>query len=59
MIDVELSMRDTHVWHHARINTIYDVHSGHQNARRQEYIIWKLQNDHNGDRKHSRDDWTQ
>ena len=47
MIDVELSMRDTHVGYHARINTISDVQSGHQNVHsRQEYIIWKLQNDH-------------
>ena len=47
MIDVELSMRDTHVGYHARINTISDAHSGHQNVHsRQEYIIWELQNDH-------------
>ena len=47
MIDVELSIRDTHVGYHARINTISDVQSGHQNVHsRQEYIICKLQNAH-------------
>jgi len=56
MIDVELSMHDTHVGYHARINTNSDVQSGHQNAQSSGVDHLEAEKRSYGDRKHSRDD---